>query len=103
MVHASTLERPGSALFLGSERAACAGATATSERTRHGRLSLALLAADAPQVELIWRTLEAAARPVYFLSWGWISTWLAALPAEAQPELAVSPGAGEGSAERRGG
>ncbi|MBC7975435.1 MAG: hypothetical protein H7138_10665, partial [Myxococcales bacterium] len=44
---------------------------------------------DAPEVEPIWRDLEAAARPTYFLTWGWIETWLAMLPAEARPQLAV--------------
>lgn len=37
----------------------------------------------------IWRALEPLARPSYFLSWGWISTWLASLPPAHRPELAV--------------
>jgi CelD/BcsL family acetyltransferase involved in cellulose biosynthesis len=50
---------------------------------------LALIDARDPCVGPIWRTLEAAARPTYFLTWGWIETWLAMLPREAMPELAV--------------
>src|SRR5688500_13212443 len=42
-----------------------------------------------PQVPLIWRALEAHAQPSYFLSWGWIENWLAAVPAEEKPSLAV--------------
>ena len=53
------------------------------------RMSLALLDARDPRVESIWRMLEAAARPSYFLTWGWIGTWLAALPVAALPRLAV--------------
>lgn len=51
--------------------------------------SLTLLDARDPSVGPIWRSLEAVARPSYFLSWGWVSTWLAALPEPALPELAV--------------
>ncbi len=48
-----------------------------------------LVDAQDPQVERIWRSLEAHARPSYFLSWGWIENWLAALPADERPSLAV--------------
>jgi len=41
------------------------------------------------RAEAIWRPLEAASRPSYFLSWGWIENWLACLPREIAPELAV--------------
>jgi CelD/BcsL family acetyltransferase involved in cellulose biosynthesis len=41
------------------------------------------------RAETIWRALEAAARPSYFLSWAWIENWLACLPRELAPELAV--------------
>jgi CelD/BcsL family acetyltransferase involved in cellulose biosynthesis len=50
---------------------------------------LTFLDARDARVEAIWRTLEAAARPTYFLTWGWIETWLAALPPVAMPRLAV--------------
>src|SRR5690242_15962308 len=49
------------------------------------RRSATLLEAHDARVEPIWRTLEAAARPTYFLTWGWIETWLAALPHDAMP------------------
>jgi CelD/BcsL family acetyltransferase involved in cellulose biosynthesis len=51
--------------------------------------TLALLDGRDPRVESIWRMLEAAARPSYFLTWGWIAAWLAALPADALPQLVV--------------
>lgn len=54
-----------------------------------GRRRLDLLAPSDPAVERIWRDLEAHARPSYFLSWGWVSNWLAALPEDHRPSLAV--------------
>ncbi len=42
-----------------------------------------------PRVEQIWRRLEVAARPAYFLSWGWVENWLACLPNDDLPPLAV--------------
>jgi CelD/BcsL family acetyltransferase involved in cellulose biosynthesis len=54
--------------------------------TPHG---VALLDARDPRVEPTWRTLEAAARPSYFVTWAWIDAWLAALPPDALPQLAV--------------
>lgn len=42
-----------------------------------------------PRVEDIWRRLEATASPAYFLSWGWIENWLACLPRDEAPPLAV--------------
>jgi hypothetical protein len=53
------------------------------------RRCLDLLAPNDPAVGRIWRALEAHAHPSYFLSWGWISNWLAALPDENRPSLAV--------------
>jgi CelD/BcsL family acetyltransferase involved in cellulose biosynthesis len=42
------------------------------------------------RAERIWRDLERRAfRPPYFLSWGWVETWLAALPDGRLPQLAV--------------
>jgi CelD/BcsL family acetyltransferase involved in cellulose biosynthesis len=41
------------------------------------------------EVEAIWRALEAQARPSYFLTWGWIANWLACLPRDEAPSLAV--------------
>jgi CelD/BcsL family acetyltransferase involved in cellulose biosynthesis len=95
MVHLRAVDRPESLpLFVGAEQTApdaqlaCADVTRAPRRTP-GRLTLALLDAQDPHVEPIWRALEAAARPAYFLTWGWISTWLEALPAAARPQLAV--------------
>jgi CelD/BcsL family acetyltransferase involved in cellulose biosynthesis len=51
--------------------------------------ALDLLAGRDPRVEQIWRSLEAQGQPPYFLSWGWIENWLAALPADDTPSLAV--------------
>ena len=42
-----------------------------------------------PSVERIWRRLEVAASPSYFLSWGWVANWLACVPREHAPNLAV--------------
>jgi len=50
--------------------------------------TLELLESDDPQVAQIWRALEAR-NTSYFLSWSWSETWLAALPAEHRPRLAV--------------
>ncbi|MCE9575382.1 MAG: GNAT family N-acetyltransferase [Deltaproteobacteria bacterium] len=41
------------------------------------------------QVAAVWRALEHSAQPLYFLTWGWIVTWLACLPRVDVPELAV--------------
>jgi CelD/BcsL family acetyltransferase involved in cellulose biosynthesis len=51
--------------------------------------ALDLLAGHDPRVEQIWRSLEAHGRPPYFLSWGWIENWLAALPTNDMPSLVV--------------
>lgn len=37
----------------------------------------------------MWRDLEAASPPSYFLSWAWVATWLACLPRRQTPRLAV--------------
>ncbi|HMG53253.1 MAG TPA: GNAT family N-acetyltransferase [Kofleriaceae bacterium] len=42
----------------------------------------------------VWCALEAAAPPSYFLSWGWVETWLDALPASAAVALCVARRAG---------
>jgi CelD/BcsL family acetyltransferase involved in cellulose biosynthesis len=49
----------------------------------------------AARAETLWRDLERAARPAYFLTWGWIENWLAMLPREEAPALAVIRQAGE--------
>ena len=56
-------------------------------------MDIELVDATAPRVGDLWRTLEANARPSYFLTWGWIENWLSCLPADAMPRLAVVRGA----------
>ncbi len=41
------------------------------------------------EAERIWRDLEVASRPAYFLTWAWMSNWLAQLPRAHVPWLAV--------------
>lgn len=41
------------------------------------------------RTEEIWRELTATNPPAYFLSWGWVENWLACLPREQAPRLAV--------------
>ncbi len=53
------------------------------------RRALELISPTDPASERIWRALEAVAHPSYFLSWGWVSNWLAALPASERLALAV--------------
>ncbi|HUS27232.1 MAG TPA: GNAT family N-acetyltransferase [Kofleriaceae bacterium] len=52
-------------------------------------MKLELVAPHSPRVEQIWRGLEDRAKPVYFLTWGWVENWLACLPALEAPQLAV--------------
>ena len=52
-------------------------------------LHLDFLDADDVRVAPIWRALEARASVSYFLSWGWIETWLACLPRDVRPPLAL--------------
>jgi CelD/BcsL family acetyltransferase involved in cellulose biosynthesis len=55
-------------------------------------LKLELVDPFSPRVEQTWRTLEERARPSYFLTWGWIENWLACLPAQEAPQLAIVSG-----------
>lgn len=57
-------------------------------------LGLELIDARDPHVERIWQSLEVTAQPSYFLSWAWIRNWLAALPEDERPALAVIDAAG---------
>jgi CelD/BcsL family acetyltransferase involved in cellulose biosynthesis len=52
-------------------------------------VQLELVEPYSPRTEAVWRQLEAAAGPIYFLSWGWVENWLACLPAGEAPQLAV--------------
>jgi CelD/BcsL family acetyltransferase involved in cellulose biosynthesis len=46
------------------------------------------------RVRDVWCGLEASCQPSYFLSWGWVETWLDALPASAPITLYVARRAG---------
>jgi len=59
----------------------------------HRRLQI--LDPHATDVEPLWRDLERTARPAYFLTWGWIENWLAMLPRDEAPALAVIREGGE--------
>jgi CelD/BcsL family acetyltransferase involved in cellulose biosynthesis len=52
-------------------------------------LQLELVDPHSSDAERVWRDLEAASRPSYFLSWAWVATWLACLPRHVVPQLAV--------------
>lgn len=56
---------------------------------------LELVDSRAARTEAIWRDLECAAHPSYFLTWGWVKNWLAMLPSGDLPMLAVIRHAGE--------
>ena len=51
--------------------------------------TLTLVDARDPRVERTWRLLESQAQAPYFLSWGWIESWLQALPVDHMPPMAV--------------
>ncbi|HWO25704.1 MAG TPA: GNAT family N-acetyltransferase [Kofleriaceae bacterium] len=59
------------------------------------RLQLEIMDPYAARAETLWRDLERDARPAYFLTWGWIENWLAVLPREDAPALAVIHRGGE--------
>ena len=52
-------------------------------------MKLELVDPSTPDAERVWRELESASQPSYFLSWAWIATWLACLPRQHTPWLAV--------------
>lgn len=52
-------------------------------------MKVELLRPELPRVKDIWRALEERAKPVYFLSWGWVGTWLASLPSLDELQLWV--------------
>jgi CelD/BcsL family acetyltransferase involved in cellulose biosynthesis len=58
------------------------------EKTAMAR-SLDLIKPGDARIEGLWRQLEARSQPPYFLSWGWVENWLAALPVDETPQLAV--------------
>ena len=52
-------------------------------------MKLELVDPYSPRVEATWRALEDKAKPVYFLTWGWMENWLACLPPREAPQLAI--------------
>jgi len=50
---------------------------------------LELLDSRAPEVESLWRELDQPASRSFFTSWAWMGNWLACLPPEYLPQLAV--------------
>lgn len=52
-------------------------------------MKLELVDPYSTDAERIWRDLEVASRPAYFLTWAWVSNWLASLPPAHVPWLAV--------------
>lgn len=57
-------------------------------------MKLELVDPYSSSAERIWGDLEAASRPAYFLTWAWVSNWLACLPRNHAPWLAVIVAAG---------
>ena len=55
---------------------------------RPGALEVSLSPApNLATLEKVWRDVEAVSEARYFVSWGWIGTWLATLPADVRPDL----------------
>ncbi|MBL9013553.1 MAG: GNAT family N-acetyltransferase [Myxococcales bacterium] len=52
-------------------------------------MQLELVDFRSPEVERIWRDLDDQASRSFFTSWGWMENWLACLPRDEAPELAV--------------
>jgi CelD/BcsL family acetyltransferase involved in cellulose biosynthesis len=68
--------------------------TGSDEVLRCSQLKLALVEPYSPRAEATWRALEEIAAPVYFLTWGWMENWLACLPREEAPQLAIVENSG---------
>lgn len=56
---------------------------------------LEIISPYAPHAETLWRDLERTARPTFFLTWAWVENWLAMLPRDEAPGLAVIREAGK--------
>jgi CelD/BcsL family acetyltransferase involved in cellulose biosynthesis len=50
---------------------------------------LELVDSRAPEVERIWRELDEPTSRSFFTSWAWMENWLACVPRDQAPELAV--------------
>lgn len=53
-------------------------------------MDLDVIDARDPRALALWRDLEARTQPSYFLSPAWLETWLASLPDDAAPQLAIT-------------
>ncbi|MGZ3478659.1 MAG: hypothetical protein ACXVCJ_29425, partial [Polyangiales bacterium] len=56
------------------------------------KLRSEVLPARDPRSRALWRELEAKAKPAYFLTSGWIDTWLESLPCEPPDLVALFDG-----------
>jgi hypothetical protein len=63
--------------------------TAPGRAAAAARPVLELVDPFSARAEEVWRGLERAAAPPYFLAWPWIATWLSLLPRADAPRLAV--------------
>ncbi|MBL0212961.1 MAG: GNAT family N-acetyltransferase [Myxococcales bacterium] len=52
-------------------------------------MQIELLDPHTPDAERIWRALDEPASPSFFTSWSWMENWLACLPRDQAPRLAV--------------
>jgi CelD/BcsL family acetyltransferase involved in cellulose biosynthesis len=52
-------------------------------------VDLQLIDAYATEAQQMWTEIENRARRSFFVSWGWMENWLACLPREHSPQLAV--------------
>lgn len=50
---------------------------------------------DVPQLASQWAQLELNVKPAYFLSWGWVGTWLKLLPDTITPKVLMAKYKGE--------
>jgi CelD/BcsL family acetyltransferase involved in cellulose biosynthesis len=57
-------------------------------------VKLELVDPTTQDAEDTWKNLERVSRPAYFLTWAWISNWLACLPRAHVPWLAIVVAAG---------
>jgi CelD/BcsL family acetyltransferase involved in cellulose biosynthesis len=55
---------------------------------------VAIAQSERSRIRDVWCELEASSPPSYFLSWGWVETWLDTLPASAGVTLYVAREAG---------
>jgi CelD/BcsL family acetyltransferase involved in cellulose biosynthesis len=80
----------GVKISAGDKRVTAASSrTGLTSRYHATDVHLALVDPSDAAVERIWRELTEATPPSYFLSWGWIETWLACLPGDRAPQLAL--------------